>query len=165
MEHNLPRIISARKMTYNGLILCRIQADLFANYYDFSPCSPYIFIRRFSYSFLAKSFDDTTILLDASSNQTFIDEIDRQFGKTTFGASKQIDKDAMYWVGYVYRYISYIYKISSDELFIKVKPNILLSRFRLYHSMDIEYAIERIIEEEGIDLTTHKEISTKYYRV
>lgn len=147
-----------RKMTNNGLLLCKIQADLFANYASFTHCSPYVFIRRFLFSDLAKRFDDTTVLLDSSSNQTFIDEIDEQFGKTTFGGGKSINREVMYWIGYVYRYWAYTYEIPSSELFGKVQPKILEKRYELYHSMDVEYLIERIIEEEHIDLMTTKQL-------
>lgn len=147
-----------KKMTNNGLLLCKIQADLFANYASFSNCSPYFFIRRFMFSDLAKRFDNTTVLLDSSSNKTFIDEIDQQFGKTTFGSGKSIDSEIMYWIGYVYRYWAYIHEIPSNELFIKVQPKILESRYKLYHSMDVEYLIQRIIEEEHIVLMTNKQL-------
>jgi len=147
-----------KKMTNNGLLLCKIQADLFANYSSFTHCSPYFFIRRFLFSDLAKRFDDTTVLLDSSSNKTFIDEIDAQFGKTSFGGSKSISKEIMYWIGYVYRYWAYTYEIPSNELFLKVQPKVLVSRYELYHSMDVDYLIERIIEEEHIDLMTSKQL-------
>ena len=147
-----------KKMTNNGLLLCKIQADLFANYHSFCNCSSYFFVRRFMFSDLAKRFDDTTILLDSSSNETFINEIDNQFGKTTFGSVKTIDKEKMYWLGYVYRYWAFIHEIPSNMLFQIVQPRLILDRYDLYHSMDIEYVIERIIEEENISLIVPKDL-------
>lgn len=148
-----------KKMTNNGLLLCKIQADLFANYSSFTSCSSYVFIRRFMHSNLAKRFDDTTVLLDASNNETFINELIEQYGKTTFGKSNQIDKEVMYWVGYVYRYWSYAYEVPSSTLFMHVQPKLLIDRYKLYHSMDVEYLIERISEEEKIMIAPNKTIA------
>jgi len=148
-----------KKMTNNGILLCKIQADLFANYRSFSNCSPYFFIRRFMNSDLAKRFDDSTVLADISSNKTFIDEIDEQYGKTSFGKNNNsISNEMMYWVGYVYRYWSYTYEISSKALIMHVNPNILFNRYELYHSMDVSYLIDRICEEEDIMIPPNKTI-------
>lgn len=147
-----------RKMTNNGLLLCKIQADLFQNYFSFTQCSPYIFIRRFMFSDLATRFDDTTVLMDISSNETLINEINEQYGETGFGSSNKIDEEIMYWVGYVYRYWSYTYEIPSSQLFMHVQPNLLINRYKLYHSMDTEYLIKRICEEEKITLPPNKTI-------
>ncbi len=147
-----------REMTNNGLLLCRLQGGLFENYNNYSSCSPFIFIRRFMNSDLAKRFDDTTILLESSSNQTLIEEIDEQYGKTSFGKSKDDNKEMMFWVGYIYRYWSYIYEVSSKQLFSQVQPHLLMDRYELYHSMDPKYVIERICEEEEIYIAPNKTI-------
>lgn len=137
-------------------MLCRIQADLFQNYRDYSPCSPYFFIRRFMNSRLAERFDDLTILVEASSNETFVDEIDEQYGKTTFGNPDSVSREVMYWVGYVYRYWTYIEDSPSAFIFQYVSPRMLIDRYPLYHTMDIEYAINRICEEEKISIPPKK---------
>lgn len=147
-----------RKMTNNGLLLCRIQGDLFKNYDAFSKCSPLVFIRRFMNSDLAMRFDDMSVLGEISSNETFVDELNEQYGKTSFGNPLSIDKDVLYWVGYVYRYWSYIYEVPSKQLIMHVWPKMLINRYNLYHSMDIEYLIERICEEEDIQIHPNKTI-------
>ena len=146
-----------KEMDYNGLTLCKIQASLFENYFNFSSCSFYVFVRRFMNSELAERFDDTTILLDASSNKTFIDELNHQYGITKFGQNT-INKEIMYWVGYIYRYWSIKYDIPSYQLFKYVKPKKLIDRYYIFHSMDVDYAIERIIEEEKIAFPKKKSI-------
>lgn len=147
-----------KQMDYNGITLCKIQASLFENYSSFSSCSPYVFIRRFMNSELAKRFDNTTILLESSSNKTFIDEINEQYGSTSFGKDN-IDKEIMYWVGYVYRYWSYIYDVPSYILFRHVQPKMLIDRYYIFHSMDVKYAIDRICEEEEIYIAPNKTIT------
>ena len=134
-------------MDKNGLILCKMQGELFENYSEFSSCSPYVFIRRFMYSKLAQRFDNKLILLDCSSVQTMVEEIDEQYGPTRFGHKVIYSKEIMYWVGYVYRYWAYIYEVPSSSLYAHVIPSILYDRYEMYHTMDVEYAIKRIIEE------------------
>ena len=146
-----------KKCDYNCLTLCHIQANLFYEYASFANCSPSIFIRRFMNSKLAKRFDDYTVLLDNSTNQSFIDELNEEYGSTSFGQPPE-NSEPMYWVGYVYRYWSYVYEIPSKVLIRFVQPNMLLRRYYLYHSMDIEYAIERISEEESLHIAPQKSI-------
>ena len=145
-------------MDNNGILLCKIQADLFSHCDDFCSYSSYVFIRRFMNSDLANRFDDMTVLLEISSNETFIDEINSQYGASTFGKKKKTDKEMMYWLGYVYRYWSYVYEIPSYLLFKHVQPHLILDRYALYHSMGIDYFINRLIEEEEIYLPPHKTV-------
>lgn len=147
-----------RPISDNAIILCRMQGDLFANYSDFSPCSPLVFIRRFMFSRLAERFDDISVLCEISSIKTFCDEINEQYRPTAFGKSDSFSKEALYWTGYMYRYWAYRYEISSSELYRHVKPKMLLERYYLYHSQDPEYVIERISEEEKIELPPKKRI-------
>lgn len=150
----------------NGILLCKIQANLFKNYASFSQCSPYFFVRRFMNSELATRFDDKTVLLEASSNETFVSELDEQYGKTSFGNPNSVDKEIMYWVGYLYRYWSYVYNIPSSTLINHVKPDMLFSRYELYHSQDMSYVVERITEEEQIMIRPNKtiqEVLDEYY--
>ena len=146
-----------KKSDYNCVTLCRIQASLFYEYDSFTRCSPSVFIRRFMNSKLAKRFDDYTVLLDNSTNQSFVEELDEQYGPTSFGKISE-DKEPMYWVGYVYRYWCYVYEIPSKVLINFVQPKMLLDRYHLYHSMDIDYAIERICEEESLHIAPQKSI-------
>lgn len=147
-----------RAMNDNGRILCKIQGKLFANYSSFSKCSPYVFIRRFMHSDLAKRFDDTTILLEASNNNTFVNEIIEQYGETNYGDPDSVDKEVLYWLGYVYRYWAFVYEVPSFILIQHVKPKSLVDRYPLYHSMDMEYLIERISEEEQVMIAPKKSL-------
>ena len=147
-----------RKMDYNGLILCKLQASLFSDYRDLTPCSPNVFIRRFMFSHLAERFDDLLILIESSSNQTFVEDINNQYGETKYGCNVSFNKEVLYWVGYVYRYWCFIYEIPSSKLYQYVSPKMLIDRYPLYHSMDIEYVIERIIEEEKLEIPLKKSL-------
>ena len=142
------------KMGYNLRLLCHLQGNLFSHYRDFCSCSPYVFIRRFMNSKLCRRFDDQTILLEQSTNETFVEELNEEYGETTFGKPDLVEREPLYWVGYLYRYWSNTRKIPSPILYSKIKPDKLVQRYFIYHSMDLDYAIDRIIEEEGISFET-----------
>ena len=135
---------------FNGICLCKMQASLFENYSDFCHYSPHIFVMRFMNSKLAERFDDMFILGEVSSNETFVEEINEQYGQSSFGNPHSISPEVLYWTGYIYRYWCYKYNISSKLLIQAVHPKMLFNRYFIFHSMDPDYAINRIIEEEGI---------------
>lgn len=141
------------KISYNLRLLCNLQGNLFANYHELCFCSPYIFIRRFMNSNLAKRFDDQTILLEQSSTQSQVEELNEEYGTTSFGNPKTVDQECLFWVGYIYRYWANSRNIPSRYLIHKVKPDKLISRYNIYHSMDLDYAIDLIIEEEGLSFS------------
>ena len=142
----------------NRTMLCNLQANLFEHYRKYCDCSPSVFVRRFMLSDLAKRFDDKTVLLEISSEKTFVDEINAQYGITHRGQNETVSTEALFWTGYVYRYWSYVYGVPSKLLVQYVSPKALFNRYYVYHSMDLDYAIERICEEEKICLAPNKTI-------
>ena len=150
-----------KELTYNGKVLCKLQAQLFYNFAQYCTCSPYIFIRRFLCSKVAQRFDNTEILIENISLAGIVRELEEQYGETKFGNPNRVDKEVLYWVGYIYRYWSFTRDIPSRVLVQKVQPDVLISRYPIYHTMDLDYAIDRIIEEEKItflDLRANKDI-------
>lgn len=143
---------------YNGHTLARIQGDLFENYSVCQKCSPYIFIRRFMNSKLAKRFDNTTILGEASSIYTFVDELNEEYGDTNFGNPNLFNPDVLYWVGYLLRYWCFTYEISSKTLINKINLKGIFQRYYIYHSMDPSLAIENIMEEDHITFEKERDI-------
>lgn len=144
------------KINYLTKTLCAIQANLFENFSKYSNCSPYVFIRRFMNSELATRFDNYYILGESSSNKTFMNELKEEYGDSNFGDPKSVHPEVLYWVGYIYRYWSIKYEIPSYQLYKYVQPRVLIERYYIFHSMDVDYAIERIIEEENITFPKRK---------
>ncbi len=147
-----------KDLDYNGLVLCRLQGNLFEHFSDYLHCSPYVFIRRFMYSDLAARFDNKTVLLESSTEESMLFEITTQYGFINRGNPKEVHPEILYWVGYVYRFWSYYYDVPSYLLFRHVQPKMLINRYYVYHSMDIRLAIEKIIDEENILLPPNKTI-------
>lgn len=142
----------------NCMMLCKMQANLFTHYHKYCDCSPLVFVRRFMTSKLAERFDDLTVLLEISSEKTFVDEINAQYGVTHRGEKSEVETEALFWMGYIYRHWCYVYEVPSKLLVQYLPPSALLRRYFLYHSMDLDYAIERIAEEEKICLPPKKTI-------
>ena len=139
-------------------MLAKIQANLFEKYGDYSKCSPLVFIRRFMNSDLAKRFDNLLVLLETSSVSSMVEELDNQYGKTTFGDPDKYGREPLFWVGYLLRVWCYTYHVSSKVLISKIDLKKIVESYYIYHSFDISYAIEKIIEEQGIDFKKPKSI-------
>ena len=146
-----------KKAGFNCKNLCKMQANLFLHYYKYSSCSPLVFARRFMTSKVAERFDTTEILLESSTEKNLVEEIDAQYCRTSHGKVEE-NLEAMYWIGYIYRYWCYVYEVKSKVLIQALPPSELYKRYYVYHSMDLDYAIERIAEEENICLAPKKTV-------
>lgn len=133
----------------DGLTLCKIQADLFEKSLKYVNTSSSIFIRRFMNSNIAREFDSKDILNNTKSIETIYCELEEEYGKSDYG-TKKYNSEAMFWTGYIYRYFSYTYEISTKQAYNLIKPNELITRYYVYHTFDPAFAINRILEEKNI---------------
>jgi hypothetical protein len=101
------------------------------------------------FSDVAKTFDNKSYLFQSNTiNDVFV-MLDEEYGETTYGKNKYT-QDQMFWIGYIYRYWCYIYELDNLNVYKMVKPDELKSLFYPYHTLDIEIAIERIMEVKQI---------------
>ena len=68
----------------------------------------------------------------------------------------------MYWIGYIYRYFSFTYDLSSSQVYKIIKPKELRGLFLPYHTMDPSQAIERILEAKGMLADENAELERQY---
>lgn len=134
-----------KKMDSLGLKICSYQAKLFENSIEKTNCSSKIFIRRFMNSKLAKRMDRIGFIYDSLDVMDAMDEIENQYGESAYGVEK-FSVEEMYWIGYIYRYWSYIAEKPSKEIYKLIKPEELRKLYFPYHSLDPLQAIERIME-------------------
>ena len=137
------------KLDRDGLSLCKIQGELFEKSITNVSTSSSIFIRRFMNSEIAKAFDSKDFLNDTISINGIYKELDAQFGESKYGSTK-FNSEVLFWIGYIYRYFSYTYDLSSKQVYKIIKPNELNEIYYVYHTFDCANAIERILEEKGI---------------
>ena len=140
-----------REMDSLGLKMCSYQAELFEASLKETECSSKIFIRRFMNSDLARRMDNDAFAFDATSINDAINEVEEQYGESAYGKDK-FDIEEMHWIGYIYRYWSYITKKPSSQIYKIAKPEYLRKLYFPYHSMDPYQAIDRMSEELGVSL-------------
>lgn len=137
-----------KKIDEEGLKLCALQADVFADSLAAMQCSSPVFIRRFMNSQVASRMDKRGFLLGASDAARVLNEVDSQYGPTSYG-KERYGREELYWLGYLYRYWAYTYEKSSKQVYKQVKAKDLRKLYYPYHSLDPAQAIERILEGIG----------------
>jgi hypothetical protein len=133
-----------------GLEMCRYQGEIFSSSKEKTTCSSPIFLRRFMYSDVAVRLDQTDFLCEISTPADVIEEIDAEFGSSSYGKIKY-DTEELYWIGYIYRYWCYTRGISSKRLYKMIKPDQLKDLYYPYHSLDPAQAIDRIMEANQME--------------
>ena len=150
-----------RKINKDGLLLCELQAKTFEISIDMTSTSSEIFIRRFMNSQVAKIIDNGAVLETNMQSKDILDRVEEQYGTSEYGSVKYTHNE-MYWIGYLYRYFSFTYDLSSMKVYKIVKPKELRGSFLPYHTMDPAQAIQRILEAKGMLLDDEAEVKRQY---
>ena len=139
-----------REFDANGLRIAEYQGKLFEQSVDRYGCSSGIFIRRFLHSDLLKKLDENeSVLLSLDVNEG-LDEIEQQFGVSTYGKVK-FSKEVMFWIGYMYRYISYTRDHKTPFLFKLFSYTQMMDLYYVYHTQDPEWCIKNLLELNNLD--------------
>lgn len=149
-----------KKMDSDGILLCELQGATFELSLEKVETSSLIFIRRFMNSDVVKLFDNGSILQTNLQPQDIIEYIEEEYHELKYGKEKYTNNE-MYWIGYLYRYFSYTYELSSYRVYKMVKPKELRNLYLPYHTLSVEQAIERILEAKNIQLEVddiHKQL-------
>ena len=138
-----------RKINHDGLLLCKIQGIIFENSLKKTNTSSEIFIRRFMLSDIAKQFDSKAYLDGTLTKDEVFELIEEEYGESNYGKNKY-NSEVLYWIGYLYRYFSYTYELTSKQVYRYVKPKELNGLYLAYHTLSCAQAIERILEAKNI---------------
>ena len=149
-----------REMDQVGLLLCDVQGIIFEQSVTSEECSSNIFIRRFMNSKFVSRMDNLTFINESMTIEEIFKEIDMEYGKTSYGKIK-FSINEMYWIGYIYRYLCYVYQIDSKNAYKIIKGTELRYLFFAYHSLDPMNAIDRILEAKSIILDKDNHQLTK----
>lgn len=137
-----------KKIDHDGLLLAEYQGKIFEKSVDLN-CSTPIFIRRFIHSDFLKKIDNTNPQLLSLDVLDAINSIEDQFGKSNYGKEKY-SKSSMFWMGYIYRYISYT-REQSTKFVMKLFPYKQLNKlYYVYHTQDMEWCISNLLELNGL---------------
>lgn len=134
-----------REFDSNGLRLAEFQATLFEKSVNRFTCSSKIFIRRFLHSNILTVLDKNESAKISFITDEALDEIENQFGKSTYGKIKY-SSEALFWMGYLYRYISYTRDIETAFLFKIFKYEQLHELYYTYHTQDNEWCVRNLLE-------------------
>ncbi|MCR4898066.1 MAG: hypothetical protein K5892_02455 [Acholeplasmatales bacterium] len=137
-----------REFDSNGLRLAEYQGKIFEYSHDFFDCSTNIFIRRFVHSNLLKSIDKNDSSLLSLDPYEGLESIKEQFGESDYGSFKQ-NKEALFWVGYFYRYISYTRNVDTVFLMKIFDYRKMFEVYYVYHTQDFEWCIADLLEIYG----------------
>lgn len=148
-------------LSYIELKLCQAQAKIFEASVNKTNYSSPIFIRRFVYSSIAKSFDDKKYLYRFDTIEEVFNIIDEEFGESQYGETKY-SSDQMFWIGYIYRCICIKYNLSSKSVYKLFNAKEIIKYYNIYHTLDIVDASERMMENINYDNSSNQE---KAYKV
>lgn len=149
-----------RKFDLNGLRLAEFQGKIFEDSIERFECSSSIFIRRFLYSDLLRKLDkNESSLLSLDVNEG-LNDIENQFGYSKYGKTKA-SREVMFWIGYMYRYISYTRETGTPFLFKIFNYKQMMKLYYVYHTQDPEWCVKNLLELNGLD----ENIFDKNYRL
>ncbi len=150
-----------REMDKEGLLLCDLQGLAFELSVEQTSTSSEIFMRRFMNSKIAKMIDKESVLQLNIQPKDILQLVEEEYEKSKYGSVKYT-KNEMYWIGYLYRYFSYIYEFSSVQVYKIVKPKELRGLFLPYHTLSPSQAIERILEAKGWSFNSEDELKRQF---
>jgi hypothetical protein len=145
-----------RTLGYEGSVECEAQADFFAKSLSLSRLSSPCFIKAFMCSPFASSYDHG-IVLELSSFFSFEEPYQKSEAKMRY------DKDAIYWMGYFYRYLVYTREVSSRQVYHAIPASILYSFYKPYHSFDNEKAAVQILSLYPLFPANQLQVLRKYF--
>lgn len=150
-----------RKISTDGLLLCKLQAEAFEISIEKTDASSEIFIRRFMKSEIAKRLDNESILESNIQANDILDIINEEYGISNYGSVKY-SKNEIYWIGYIYRFFAFTYDMTSAQVYKIVKPKELRGLYLAYHTLDPVQAVERILESKGMLINPKEELNRQY---
>ncbi len=132
---------------HNSLLIAEYQVKRFEKSTELD-CSTAVFIRRFLHSDLVKKMDmnDPSMLtLDVNEG---IQSIQNQFGQSDYGKIKY-SSNTMFWMGYLYRYISYTREVTTKFVMKLFTYKSLKDVYYSFHTQDPEWCVRSLLEMNG----------------
>lgn len=132
---------------HKGLLLAEHQGKLFEKSAELD-CSTAVFLRRFFHSDYLKKLDQNEVASLSLDVNEAIASIENQFGASTYGKTK-FAKSALFWIGYMYRYISYTRQVSTKFVMRLFPYQQLNDVYYSFHTQDSEWCVRSLLEMNG----------------
>lgn len=126
-------------------VMCGVQGRLFQlsakHGYDSED-----FIKKFMNSETAAFIDLPYDRHQWAGEEYLLEELEDTYKFLKISEDKLFDSEVLFWIGYLYRYWHYYKSVSSKEIYAIADASILNTCWLGYHTLDIEFAIDRLIE-------------------
>ena len=122
---------------------CRLQGEIFEKSIIYIDSGSATFIRNFMHSNIAKHIDKGFIMQESISLEKIYEDYIKEYGNKEYGQTKYRPQ-AMYWIGYIYRYWCELYNISSSSVYKIINGSKMNTLYEPYHTMSPEKTISRI---------------------
>lgn len=124
--------------------LCDMQGRLFKLSVDrkFESCG---FMQAFMTSDVAKGLDSEYDRTQWAGEEYLIAEISDDL-KDKLAYGEPLDREMMYWIGYLYRYWHYYTKESSRVIVKQAPPKTMVTNYLTLHTMDPKKSIDELKE-------------------
>ena len=134
-----------KRLSYVDYRLCSIAGKIFEASTTSRQYSSAVFIRRFMLSNIATLFESGRYLMMSNTIQDVFDELDEQFGQSTYGKEKYPAK-VMYWVGYTYIALARLNKLSCKQTYKLFNAKSIIKYYNIMHTFSTEEAVERMLD-------------------
>lgn len=138
-----------KEFDHTGLLLAEYQGKLFEKSYELN-CSTGIFLRRFLHSHLVAKLDANNSAIVSLDPTDGIRSITEQFGDTTYGKTKY-SQNSLFWMGYMYRYISYTREQSTKLVMTWFNYRQMNEVYLPFHTQNPEWCIRSLLETNNLD--------------
>ena len=132
---------------HDGLLLAEHQGKIFEKSAELGT-STAVFLRRFLHSDYLKKLDRNEVVSLSLDAQEAIESIENQFGASSYGKTK-FAKSALFWIGYMYRYISYTRQVSTKFVMRLFPYQQLNDVYYSFHTQDPEWCVRSLLEMNG----------------
>ena len=140
------------KVDAMGLAVCRFQGRVFEISASALPtCGSAVFVRRFMRSNVAVRLDGGGYSAERMDPSEIVAEVDAEYAGKPYG-SQAYATEALYWMGYVYRYWCIASGLSSKAAYAIAGAREMAQLYYPYHTLDPQQAIERILEAKGTSI-------------
>ena len=124
--------------------LCDMQGRLFKISVD-KGYESLAFIKTFMISDIAKGLDSEFDRTQWVGEEYLLEELESTCPKKLVSGIT-LDKEAMEWIGYIYRYWHYYTGESSKQILKLAPPKTMAANYCLFHSMDPQMAVDDLKE-------------------
>ena len=140
-----------REFDHAGYILADYQGRIFRDSVEQTDYSSFTFFKLYKNSNFLKRFDMNLDYLETFMTSDAFVSLNDQFNCLEKEKDNKFEKESMYWLGYLYRYISYTREVSTKKIMDVLPPFDLITRHHLYYLEDIEENIKSMLETFKLD--------------